>query len=47
MQGDPPARLVLTDEPYVPVTGHVTAGQHRELVMAAEEMSEAEFLAFN
>jgi DNA modification methylase len=48
MQGDPPARLVLTDEPYnVPIAGHVTGGCHREFAMASGEMSDAEFLAFN
>jgi DNA modification methylase len=48
MQGDPPARLVLTDEPYnVPIAGHVTGGQHREFGMASGEMTDAEFLAFN
>ena len=42
------ARLVLTDEPYnVPIVGNVTKGRHRELAMAAGEMSEAQFLAFN
>jgi DNA modification methylase len=45
---DPPARLVLTDEPYnVPIAGHVTGGQHREFAMASGEMTDAEFLAFN
>jgi DNA modification methylase len=48
MQGDPPARLVLTDEPYnVKISGHVTGGQHREFAMASGEMTDAEFLAFN
>ena len=48
MQGDPPARLVLTDEPYnVPIAGHVTGGGHREFAMASGEMTDAEFLAFN
>jgi hypothetical protein len=48
MQGDQPARLVLTDEPYnVPIAGHVTGGQHREFAMASGEMTDAEFLAFN
>ena len=47
-QGDPAARLVLTDEPYnVPIAGHVTGGRHREFAMASGEMSDAEFLAFN
>ena len=48
MQGDPLARLILTDEPYnVPIAGHVTGGQHREFAMASGEMTDAEFLAFN
>jgi DNA modification methylase len=48
IQGDPPARLVLTDEPYnVPIAGHVTGGGHREFAMASGEMTDAEFLAFN
>jgi DNA modification methylase len=48
MQGDPAACLILTDEPYnVPISGHVTGGQHREFAMASGEMSDAEFLAFN
>ena len=46
--GDPPARLILTDEPYnVPIAGHVTGGRHREFAMASGEMTDAEFLAFN
>jgi hypothetical protein len=48
MNGDDPARLVLTDEPYnVAISGHVTRGAHREFAMASGEMSDAEFLAFN
>jgi DNA modification methylase len=48
MQDDPPARLVLTDEPYnVPIAGHVSGGPHREFAMASGEMTDAEFLAFN
>ena len=48
MEGDAPARLVLTDEPYnVPIAGHVTGGRHREFAMASGEMTDAEFLAFN
>ena len=48
MQGDAPARLVLTDEPYnVPIAGHVTGGRHREFAMASGEMTDAEFFAFN
>jgi DNA modification methylase len=48
MNGDPAARLLLTDEPYnVPIADHVTGGPHREFVMASGEMTEAEFRAFN
>jgi hypothetical protein len=48
VRGDPPARLVLTDEPYnVPIAGHVSGGAHREFAMASGEMTDAEFLAFN
>jgi DNA modification methylase len=48
MDGDAPARLILTDEPYnVPVAGHVTGGVHREFAMASGEMSNDQFLAFN
>jgi hypothetical protein len=48
MEGDSPARLILTDEPYnVKIAGHVTGGGHREFAMASGEMSDAEFLAFN
>ena len=48
MDGDPPARLVLTDEPYnVKILGNVSGGAHREFAMASGEMSDAEFLAFN
>ena len=48
MDGDPPARLILTDEPYnVPIAGHVSGGNHREFAMASGEMSDGEFLAFN
>jgi ParB-like nuclease family protein len=48
MEGDAPAQLVLTDEPYnVPIAGHVTGGRHREFAMASGEMTDAEFLAFN
>ena len=47
-EGDAPARLVLTDEPYnVKIAGNVTGGAHREFAMASGEMSDAEFLAFN
>jgi DNA modification methylase len=46
--GDPPARLILTDEPYnVPIAGHVSGGDHREFAMASGEMTDAEFLGFN
>ena len=45
---DPPARLLLTDEPYnVPIAGNVSRGPHREFAMASGELSEAEYLAFN
>jgi DNA modification methylase len=48
MQGDTPARFVLTDEPYnVKIAGNVTGGRHREFAMASGEMTNAEFLAFN
>jgi DNA modification methylase len=48
MEGDAPARLVLTDEPYnVKIAGNVTGGAHREFAMASGEMTDAEFLRFN
>ena len=48
LEGDAPARLVLTDEPYnVKIAGNVTGGAHREFAMASGEMTDAEFLAFN
>jgi DNA modification methylase len=48
MDGDSPARLVLTDEPYnVAIARNVTGGVHREFLMASGEMSDAEFRAFN
>jgi DNA modification methylase len=48
LEGDPAARLVLTDEPYnVRIAGNVTGGRHREFAMASGEMSDPEFLAFN
>ena len=48
MEGDGPARAVLTDEPYnVRIQGNVIRGDHREFAMASGEMSDAEFLAFN
>jgi DNA modification methylase len=48
LEGDASARLVLTDEPYnVKVGGNVTRGDHREFAMASDEMTDAEFLAFN
>jgi hypothetical protein len=38
MDGDSPARLVLTDVPYnVPIAGNVTGGAHREFLMASGE----------
>ena len=47
-EGDGPARLVLTDEPYnVKIAGNVTGGGHREFAMASGEMTDAAFLAFN
>jgi hypothetical protein len=46
--GDSTARLVLTDEPYnVPISGHVTKGDHREFAMASGEMSDTQFGEFN
>ena len=48
LEGEAPARLVLTDEPYnVKIAGNVTGGHHREFAMASGEMTDAEFLAFN
>jgi hypothetical protein len=48
MDGDSPARLVLTDEPYnVAIARNVTGGVHREFLMASGEMSDAEFRVFN
>ncbi len=48
MDGAPPVRLILTDEPYnVPIAGHVTGGAHREFAMASGEMTDTEFLGFN
>jgi DNA modification methylase len=48
VEGCPPARLVLTDEPYnLPIAGHVSGSNHREFPMASGEMTEADFLAFN
>jgi DNA modification methylase len=48
LEGDAPARLVLTDEPYnVRIAGNVTGRSHREFAMASGEMSDAEFLALN
>jgi hypothetical protein len=48
MDGDSPARLVLTGEPYnVAIARNVTRGVHREFLMASGEMSDAEFRAFN
>jgi DNA modification methylase len=48
MDGDSPARLVLTDEPYnVAIARNVTRGVHREFLMASGEMTDVEFRAFN
>jgi DNA modification methylase len=48
MDGESPARLVLTDEPYnVAIARNVTGGVHRKFLMASGEMSDAEFRAFN
>jgi DNA modification methylase len=48
VDGDRPAQLLLTDEPYnVKIDGNVTRGGHGEFLMASGEMSEAEYLAFN
>ncbi len=48
LEGDVPARFILTDEPYnVKIAGNVTGGAHREFAMASGEMTDAEFLAFN
>jgi DNA modification methylase len=48
LEGDAPACLVLTDEPYnVKIAGNVTGAGHREFAMASGEMTNAEFLAFN
>ena len=48
MEGDPKARLVLTDEPYnVRIAGNVTGGAHREFQMASGEMTDDEYLGFN
>jgi hypothetical protein len=45
MEGDAPACLILTDEPYdVKIAGHVTGGG---LATASGEMTEVEFVAFN
>ena len=48
LEGDAPARPVLTDEPYnVKIAGNVTGASHREFAMASGEMTNVEFLAFN
>jgi DNA modification methylase len=48
MEGDGPARLILTDVPYnVKIGGNVSERHHREFVMASGEMSDDQFLAFN
>ncbi|CAN5123194.1 hypothetical protein BH10PSE7_BH10PSE7_31410 [soil metagenome] len=40
-------RLNFSDFPYnVPISGHVTRGNHREFVMASGEMTEDQFLPF-
>ena len=46
--GDPPARLCLTDVPYnLRISGLVTSGGHGEFAMASGEMTPEEFAAFN
>lgn len=46
--GDPPARLCLTDVPYnLRVAGLVTSGGHGDFAMASGEMTTEEFAAFN
>jgi DNA modification methylase len=48
LEGDPEVGVIFTDEPYnVPISGHVTGGNHAEFVEASGEMSEEEFLQFN
>ena len=48
MAGDPPARFVLTDEPYnVKIAGNVSKSGHGEFVMVSGEMTDLEFLQFN
>lgn len=48
LMGDDEARLILTDVPFnVPISGHVSCGDHREFLMASGEMSNTEFMAFN
>ena len=48
MNDAPPARLILTDEPYnVSISGHVSGGAHREFAMASGEMSDLQFHSFN
>jgi DNA modification methylase len=48
MEGDAPARFILTDQPYnVKIAGNVTGGPHREFAMASGEMNDAEYLKFN
>ena len=48
MEGDEPARIVLTDPPFNVRNppANVTGGPHREFAMAVGEMNEAEFLDF-
>ena len=44
MDGDPPARLVLTDEPYnVKILGNVSGGAHRELGLSRDRGDQAAF----
>jgi DNA modification methylase len=47
-EGDPPARMALTDVPYnIAIVDNVTRGDHREFKMASGEMSDKEFGEFN
>ena len=47
-EGDPLARLCLTDVPYnLRIAGLVTSGEHSEFAMASGEMTPEEFAAFN
>ena len=47
LEGDAPARLVLTEPYNVKIAGNVTGASHREFAMASGKMTNAEFLAFN